>query len=209
MSNVVYREMLKKDYSVVKNLIGEAFGFNDFIEDENLLDVVLSTYLQNCILESSFSKVAVKDDKVIGFILGNAKADKNLLTCDSEALGVNDYDLELIMTNKENIELLKELSKITDTYKELIKGLEDKFQGSIQLFVVSKESRGLGVGKALVSYLSDYMKSMNVKSLYLYTDTRCNYGFYDSQGFNLVAEKEIYFDCIKTNLNVFLYEYQY
>ncbi len=108
MSNVVYREMLKKDYSVVKNLIGEAFGFNDFIEDENLLDVVLSTYLQNCILESSFSKVAVKDDKVIGFILGNAKADKKLLTCDSEALGVNDYDLELIMTNKENIELLKE-----------------------------------------------------------------------------------------------------
>lgn len=80
-------------------------------------------------------------------------------------------------------------------------------QGCIQLFIVSKESRGLGVGKALVSHLSYYMKTMNVKSLHLYTDTRCNYGFYDSQNFKRLNEKELYFDSIKTNLNIFLYSY--
>ena len=73
MNKVIYRDIMKSDYETIKELIGEAFGFSDFIKDKQLLDIVLSGYLQDCILDTSFSKVATKDDKVIGFILGNAK----------------------------------------------------------------------------------------------------------------------------------------
>lgn len=53
------------------------------------------------------------------------------------------------------------------------------------------------------------MKSMDVKSLYLFTDTRCNYRFYDSQNFNSIDEKEVYFDSIGSSLNIFLYSYNF
>ena len=73
---------------------------------------------------------------------------------------------------------------------------------------MSKESRGLGVGKTLISHTFDYMKLFDVESLYLYTDTRCNYGFYDSQNFKRVSEKNVYFDCLNKSLGIFLYSYK-
>lgn len=209
MNKVIYRDIMKSDYETIKELIGEAFGFSDFIKDKQLLDIVLSGYLQDCILDTSFSKVATKDDKVIGFILGNAKNDKNRIINLNESLEFDNNTIELIMNNAENQILFKEFLKIPDAYKDIIKGKEDMFQGCILLFVVSKESRGLGVGKTLVKYLSDYMKSMDVKSLYLFTDSRCNYGFYDSQNFNKLNEKEIYFNYVDAKLNVFLYGYNF
>ena len=171
--------------------------------------MILSNYLKECITSSSFSKIAQKDGKVIGVILGNAKKDENRLVYSNGTLDFSSNDSDSIMTNEENVEFLKDFSNVIDAYNEIISGKEDNFQGCIQLFIVSKESRGLGVGRSLVNYLFDYMKSMNVKSLYLYTDNRCNYGFYDSQNFKRLNEKEIYLDSNKVNLNVFLYGYDF
>lgn len=209
MNKVIYRNIVKSDYETIKKLIGEAFGFSDFIKDKQLLDIVLSGYLQECLLDSSFSKVAQKDDKVIGFILGSAKNDKTRISNSIDSLEFDNNTIELLMNIKENQILFKEFSKIPVTYKEIIKGKEDQFQGCIQLFVVSKESRGLGVGKTLVKYLSDYMNSMDVKSLYLFTDSRCNYGFYDSQNFKKLNEKEVNFNYVNNKLDVFLYGYDF
>lgn len=209
MDKVIYRNLEKKDYETIKELICEAFGFKNFIKDKELLNLALDFYLKDCINESSFSKVAEKNNKVIGIILGNAKKDKNHLEKYNNMLDKDYTEIKSIMTDKENIIALKEFSKIKDTYKEIIKGREDYFQGCIQLFIVSKESRGLGIGKTLINHLFNYMKDMDVKSLYLYTDTRCNYGFYDSQKFNRLDTKEICFNSIKAKLDVFLYSYNF
>lgn len=209
MSKIIYRELTKKDCNTIKNLIGEAFGFNEFIKDKIFLDSVLTSYLQDCILESSFSKVAEKDNKVIGIILGKANKDNTKLLKESSPLINDPTELESIMEIKENKSIISEFLKIKDTYTEIIKGRKDDFQGCIQLFIVSKESRGLGIGKTLISHLFNYMRSMNVQSIYLYTDTRCNYKFYDSQNFKLLNEKEIYFNFLKEKLNVFLYGYKF
>ena len=209
MNRVIYRNLVTSDYEIIKELIGEAFGFSDFIKDKELLDTILSGYLQECILDSSFSKIAQKDGKVISFILGNAKNDKNHIINSSNPLDIDMNSIKSIISNKENRTLLEEFLKIQTTYKEIIKGKEDQFQGCIQLFVISKESRGLGVGKTLVKYLSDYMKSMNVKSLYLFTDSRCNYGFYDSQNFNKLNERQVSFDYVDAKLDIFLYGYKF
>ncbi|MEG1001898.1 MAG: GNAT family N-acetyltransferase [Clostridium sp.] len=207
MSEILYRDLVKDDYNSIKNLICEAFGFDDFIKDKKFLDVVLTIYLQDCIIDSSFSKIAEKNNKVVGLILGNAENDRNRLRKPHNFLSLAYNGLQLVLSTKENRTVLKEFSKISKTYKEIIQGKKDSFQGCIQLFIVSKECRGFGVGKTLVSYLSNYMKSMNVASIYLYTDTRCNYGFYDSQNFSRLNEKEIYFDSVDAKLNVFLYGY--
>ncbi|KEK21872.1 GNAT family N-acetyltransferase [Bacillus gaemokensis] len=209
MDEVIYRSLVKEDYDSVKELIGEAFGFNEFIKDRKFLDAILNIYLQSCILGSSFSKVAERHNKIIGVILGDSKKDKNRLKKAHNTLSLAYTMLKVLMANKENKKFIKEFSKVQDTYKELIQGKEDDFQGCVQLFIVSGESRGLGVGKVLMNHLSNYMKSTDVKSLYLYTDTRCNYGFYDSQNFERINEKEIYFDSIQAKLNVFLYCYNF
>lgn len=65
MNKVIYREIIKSDYATIKELIGEAFGFNNFIKDKLLLNTVLDSYLKDSISNSSFGKVAEKDNKVM------------------------------------------------------------------------------------------------------------------------------------------------
>ncbi|MFJ8452430.1 GNAT family N-acetyltransferase [Bacillus paramycoides] len=209
MNTVKYRSLVKEDYEPIKHLIGEAFGFNQFITDKKFLNSLLSFYLQSCILGSSFSKIAEKDNKIIGVILGDSEKDKNRLKKFHNSLSFAYNTLKLFMTNKENREFLKAFIKVQKTYKELIKGKEDHFQGCIQLFIVSEESRGLGVGKTLMHHLFQYMTKEDVTSLYLYTDNECNYGFYDKQNFKRVQEKAIHFGPKKDQFNIFLYRYDF
>lgn len=209
MHKIIYRDLKREDYDTVKFLIGDAFGFNEFISDKKFLDQLLNIYLQDCILSSSFGKVAEKDNKVIGLILGDAKNDKTHLRKFHNFTSIASTMLKLLVSKKENKKVLKEFSKIHDTYNEIIEGKKHNFQGCIQLFIVSKESRGLGVGKVLISQTFDYMKDFNVESLYLYTDTRCNYGFYDSQNFKRLNEKKVYFDSLNDSLDIFLYSYKF
>ncbi|MGE6366576.1 GNAT family N-acetyltransferase [Bacillus paramycoides] len=209
MNTVKYRSLVKEDYEPIKHLIGEAFGFNQFITDKKFLNSLLSFYLQSCILGSSFSKVAEKDNKIIGVILGDSEKDKNRLKKFHNTFSFAYNTLKLFMTNKENREFLKAFIKVQKTYKELIKGKEDHFQGCIQLFIVSEESRGLGVGKTLMNGLFQYMTKEDVTSLYLYTDNECNYGFYDKQNFKRVQEKAIHFGPKKDQFNIFLYRYDF
>lgn len=209
MNTVIYRDLSKEDYPRIKQLIGEAFGMNNMIKDKFFLDLVLNIYLQECILSSSFSKVAEKNNEVIGIILGDAMKDKNRLKKLHNRVSYLNTLLKLILSSKENKKLTKEFSKLHQTYNELMAGKKSDFQGCIQLFIVSKESRGLGVGKTLLGELSRYMNSHAVDSIYLYTDTICNYGFYESQNFKRLNEKEIHFDSLQTNLNVFLYGYDF
>lgn len=208
MNKIVYRDLMQKDYETIKNLISEAFGFGDFIKDEVLLDTITRFYLQECVDESTFSKVAEIDNEVIGLILGNAENDKTSLENIKNTTKVDENTIGKVLADEENRKVIKEFAKIQEVYKEIIKGIEDSFQGSIQLFIVSKEARGFGIGKTLLNYLLEYMKLKNVNSLYLYTDTRCNYGFYDSQNFNRLAEKELTFESINSTLDVFLYGYK-
>ncbi|EJR57760.1 hypothetical protein IIM_00142 [Bacillus cereus VD107] len=209
MNTVKYRSLVKEDYEPIKHLIGEAFGFNQFITDKKFLNSLLNFYLQSCILGSSFSKVAEKDNKIIGVILGDSEKDKNRLKRFHNTFSFAYNTLKLFMTNKENREFLKAFIKVQKTYKELIKGKEDHFQGCIQLFIVSEKSRGLGVGKTLMNELFQYMTKEDVTSLYLYTDNACNYGFYDKQNFKRVQEKAIHFGPKKDQFNIFLYRYDF
>lgn len=50
---------------------------------------------------------------------------------------------------------------------------------------------------------------MKSSSLYLFTDDRCNYGFYKSQGFNCLDEVDVYLKTVDSNLKTFLYTYSY
>lgn len=210
MKNIVYKNIEKKHYSDMKNLICEAFSFDKLIKDKENLEEFLNMYLQTCIIESSFCKVACNNEEnVIGFIMGKSKNDKSKIGNYKNNIIFVKSILKLIFTNKENRKVFKEMSKINTVYKNLIKDRNHFFDGSVNLFVVGSKARGHGVGKKLFKLLSNYLVSNNAKSIYVYTDTSCNYGFYDSQGFKKLDEEEVYFESSKTKLYVFIYSYDF
>lgn len=207
MKKIIYTPITKNDYPAIKSLINEAFEFYKFIEDEKFLDRCLTIYLRMCLAETTFSSIAKKDGKVIGVILGNAKGKVSRLSTLKHITHTVYHLIPLMFSKKSSKAMLNQYSKVLKTYDEFLAPRKTSFQGSIELFIVSKESRGLGIGKKLVHQLIDYMKFNHISNIYLFTDDRCNYGFYDNFGFNRLASKpiEMSFSSSVSTLNVFLY----
>lgn len=204
MKEFIYRRLKKSDYNEVQNLISDAFGLHDYVEDEKMLEKVKKMYLYSCLSEQKFSRVAVHKGKIVGIIMGASKNDtfkgSNLLN----ALKLMYYTLLLCFVKSHKSMGHNEVHK---AYRELIKGMKKDFDGVLTLFAVKEDVRGRGEGKALLSKLSTYYSEHNTNRIYLYTDHTCNYGFYEHMGFQRLKEKRV--NVLRENkeskLDVYLY----
>lgn len=209
MNSITYRKIEKSDYEIVKDMINKAFKFEGFIDNIDVLHKSLNIYLHSCLSATTFSSVAIKDGHVIGFILGSAKNKNTLLNFSKHTLVLGYSLLSLLLKSKEDKKSLTDYKKILAAYDKLMENRKNDFEGCIELFIVSDECQGLGVGKKLVSQLISYMKESSVSNLYLYSDSNCNYGFYDSQGFNQTDSIPVPLGTSEKSiiLDVYLYSY--
>jgi len=100
-------------------------------------------------------------------------------------------------------------SKERDAYGRLIRGINGDYDGTLDFLILGKEAQGLGIGKNLWLALKAYFLETGAKAIYLYSDTDCNFGFYESQGFRRKREMEttFVFEGTPYVTNQFLYEY--
>ena len=69
--------------------------------------------------------------------------------------------------------------------------------------------RGKGIGKKLFQSAMNYINDEKLKEFYLFTDTSCNYGFYEHQGMVRRCEKEHVFNIEgqTAKMKFFIYDY--
>ena len=56
------------------------------------------------------------------------------------------------------------------------------YQAEIALFLVSPEAKGHGVGGRLFAHMLDRFHALGIRQYFLFTDTTCDYGFYEHKG---------------------------
>ena len=68
--------------------------------------------------------------------------------------------------------------------------------------------RGEGVGEGLYEEGMRYLSYSGVANFYLFTDTSCNYGFYEHQGLKrrVQRQKEVVVNGMKQGMNFFIYD---
>lgn len=209
MKTIKYRPIGGKDYFAVGEIINQAFGLYRYVSDEKALDCFKLQYVYSCLSEATYNCVAEQDGKIIGVIMGNANSDYKILPHFKYIFRTVQYEIKMKYYGrklKNGIEDYKRLHKIYHNFSEKHKG---EFDGVLTLFAVNESCRGLGVGTKLLSELSEYLKSKNTKRIYLYTDTTCNYGFYEHKGFERLEEQPLAMtkDGKPFQMNVFLYGY--
>ena len=184
MNSIIYRPIAEKDFSDIKDIINSSFGLHRFFINSEVLDCFLIQYLYECLAEATYTCVAEKDNKVAGFIIGNSKNDSFMNGQEEYLNQAKIFKNKLIdYGNKYNVKM-NDYDNLKEVYKELIKDYENSFDGILTLFITSEAYRGMGIGKKLFSDFLGYLKNFNAKSFYLYTDSKCSYGFYDRMGFN-------------------------
>jgi len=206
----VIRDVQAKDIPAIKGVIGEVWDWAELAEDEKIFDATVGMYLNQVLYESAFGRVAVLNDKVVGVIFGSVNAAEpkyRMLMEDGTA-----HTLTLLGAPEDVRQIVHEyFAKLSTVYEQLVSGILDSYDGTLDFLVLSKDAQGLGIGKDLWMALKSYFEDNGAKSVYLYSDTDCNFGFYERQGFTKRREREItfVFDDEAETVSQFLYEYHF
>lgn len=210
MSEMRYRPLEKRDYDAVGQLINKSFGLYRYVPDKRVLKTLMKQYLLSCLAEQTYSWVAEKDGAVVGVIMGNAKSDYRAFGHAKALTLLVFYTLKLYLQTAGSKDKISDYKNIHQIYAGFLEKSKEEFDGVLTLFAVSEACRGLGVGKKLLSGLLQYLKEKKVKKFYLFTDSTCNFGFYDSQGFQRLAEDQLSVTrgSVQTKMSVYLYGYE-
>lgn len=74
------------------------------------------------------------------------------------------------------------------TTEQLARPIAYRSQAELRLLMLDKSARGMSVGSQLLDHAQESMRASGAKSYYLYTDSDCDYSFYDHLGFTREAE---------------------
>lgn len=208
MKQIVYRELQKRDYPAIENLIESSFELDRYLSDEKVLAFMKHAYLQGCLAEQTFCRVAEQDGKVIGVIMGKADNRYQIRRHIQPFAATLWHSLRMEWTARRRRVCTRDYRRLHQIYRDFLKESPARYDGTLSLFAVDEKSRGFGVGTALLNALQAYYEDCGVKKIYLYTDSTCNTWYYERHGFQCAAERKL--DMMQRNkpfrLNVYLYE---
>lgn len=201
------REYQKQDFKTLATIIRETWHYDEFSSPKTARKLA-DAFLSSCLTNYTFSRVGVLNGTVVGIIL--VKDIKN------HKCSFTDRRLQLksilsLYASKEGRKVSKIFESVNGIDKQLLTESHRSYPAELALFAVSSSCRGKGIGKLLFQSALDYIKQVNLKEFYLFTDTSCNYGFYEHQGMKRRLEKSHTFQIKgqQVTMHFFIYDYQY
>lgn len=177
-NNVKLRELKKQDLPALEDVIRKTWDYDKFATPKTARKLA-KVYLATCLTNQTYTRVAEVNGVPAGLILGK---DIEKHHCPLKYRLRQIFAVCGLLISKEGRGILNFYKGVDDIDSQLLKQCHKDYKGEIALFALSPEYRGLGIGKMLFHCLLAYMKSQSINEFYLYTDTSCNFGFYEHQG---------------------------
>ncbi len=201
--SIKFREYRKEDAKYIETIIRNTWKYDLFCS-EKVAKKMARLYLASCLSNQTFTMVSLLDDEPVGIIMAKSIKDyrKSLKYLFPQLIaGIN------ILISNEGRKITSTFDVISDLDKSLLEDRGKNYDGEIAFFAVNEKCRGLGIGKSLFKMALDYFKTVGVNDFYLYTDSSCNYGFYEYQGLERCGEKVFEVPIgVKNEMKFYLYE---
>lgn len=183
--NITFREYKKEDEKFLQDIIRKTWKYDRYFS-RKVANRTAKVYLASCLLEKTFTQVALLNNKPVGIIM--AKDNKSYKRSFKLKLNLISKSLPILFSS-DGRNAVKLYSKIDELDEDLLQNSNKKFDSEMVFFVIDEKCRGLGIGKELFNKAKNYLKEAGAKNFYLFTDTTCNYGFYEHLGLNRIGEK--------------------
>ncbi len=203
---VILREYHKTDHRALENVVRETWKYDRFCSPKTA-EKLAKVYLNSCFANQTFVRVAQIDGAPVGIIMGkNVEKHKCPLSLRIKWL----KSVVTLYISKKGREISKIFKCVQEIDKELLAACKKDYKGELAFFAISEKCRGKGLGRKLFQTVVDYMKSQNISEFYLFTDTSCNYPFYEHLGLTRRCEKKRSIDVKKEkgDMVFFIYDYQ-
>ena len=174
-------------------MIDQAFYVHKYARTPALLASALEVYLRERLAASTYARVAVRDGRAVGILMGQVAGQPWLKGRVSHRLSVAAHTAKIVLTGfRERAGLLQSFF-FQDAYRQMhAQALRaGPLTDELTLFAVDASARGLGIGSRLYRDYLDHLRAHGRSDFYLYTDSLCTYQFYERQGMSRAAEREI------------------
>ena len=189
-----YRPFDMADTPDFIRLIDEAFGYGFLFPDPDILQAFYMDSLAGLISASTFSEVALLDERISGIAFCSAGFAPH------EFKGFEPRMHELMaaerfrwLSHSREPRAAERKGEIDRTVSRVVSRL-DGCDGDILFLVVSKEAKGLGIGRRLLEDMLDHMRSWRTSRVLVLTDDLCDRGFYEHMGFSCASSDTSRFD---------------
>lgn len=203
--HVTLRNFQSSDYEAIRDVIRETWQYDRFCSQRTARKLA-AVYLDSCLANQTYTQTAVVGGVPVGIIMGKNIAKHRCPFWLRIRLLFSTLSLLCSREGRKVSGIFKNVSSVDI---ELLESCDQTYPGEVAFFAISAKYRGKGIGKALFGRLTEYMKREGIHTFYLFTDTSCNYQFYEHQGMVRKCEKKSSFmiNGQKQGMQFFLYEY--
>ena len=202
---IIFRNYKNEDRQALEDIIRITWNYDKFGSPKTAARLA-RVYLNSCLANQTFTQVASVNGRPVGVIMGkNIKKYRR-----SPILAIKLFaSIISLYSTKEGREVSKIFGCVSGIDDGLLESCQKDYQGEVAFFAINSVYRGKGIGKKLFQSLLSYMKAENISRFFLFTDTSCNYQFYEHQGMIRRCQKEHTFEvgAQKSSMSFFLYEY--
>lgn len=182
--SITIRTLRRDDYPALIELVRHAWYAD---EDERASRLGAQADWEHCLARTTTAFVAEADGEPVGMILGRVDARDTRGPWNAHYrryLSLLPQQL-LSADGRENVAYLMGIHAIE---RRLIRMSGHYLPAEVVLFVTAPQTRGLGLGARLFDTLLQSFREQGVHDYFLFTDTTCNFGFYEHRGLTRAAE---------------------
>lgn len=175
---LVYRPYESADYPTLVSIVKDTWHY-ERMASPHIAELLAEVFVSSCLCNATHSIVAQIDGEVAGIILLKDIARHRCSVGDRwRQVGT----IGRLLMHREGRKVMRVFRNVSSVDERLLGEVDTEYRGEIALFVLDSRYRGRGIGKALYERAVTYMQFRDLEPFYLFTDTSCNYRFYERQG---------------------------
>ena len=195
----VIRKFLWRDVLPLSILIERVWNMDAYGDDISMS--AAQAYALTCLSRSTKKYTAFVNGEFAGVLMLWAKGRRKGYGYKGRLQRITSY-MESLESYPRFAEDFANMERVDE---ELRKTYAKDIPGEIVLMILSERFRGMGIGKTMFNLACRYFCTNGVDRFFLYTDTDCNYGFYDAMGAEKLGGCDTY--CLGEELGMYIYTY--
>lgn len=204
-TQIILRKYRKDDEASLAAIIREAWHYDELCTPKTAAKLA-NVFLHSCLANQTYTQIAEIEGKAAGVIMAkDIRSHRCPFACRIRQF-LSVLSLFLSREGRQTARIFRNVSSID---KALSERSRKDYEGEVAFFAVASEYRGRHIGTLLFEQMLSYMKRNDIRRFYLYTDTSCNYGFYERHGMKRAAEEKETFTVKgkRAEMTFFLYDY--
>ena len=185
--SIAYRSVDESDLPALAEILRGLWHTDTPTEEYAALEALHDVL--DCLSWSTFAIVAEVDGETAGICCANTGANRR--NGSFERWGEQRDEVELRLQETDPVAAARYRAYLDASYvvnKGLIADAGITHEAEIVLLAIGPRARGLGIGRALITRAVERLRKAGAPGAFLFTDTDCNWGFYDHLGLKRAAE---------------------